>query len=74
LKINHFVYGEVSNQRNLFNRFAVQIERLKKLLLERLDLSPQFRMLKTVTDIGPILSMIIALEVGDIGRFAGVGG
>jgi hypothetical protein len=31
-------------------------------------------MLKTVTDIGPILSMIIALEVGDIGRFAGVGG
>ena len=30
-------------------------------------------MLKTVTGIGPILAMTIALEVGEIGRFAGVG-
>jgi transposase len=30
-------------------------------------------MLKTVTSIGPILAMTIALEVGDLGRFTGVG-
>ena len=52
----------------------MQIERLEKLILKRIDLSPQFRMLKTVTGIGPILAMTIALEVGDIGRFRGVGG
>jgi len=59
--------------RAAINTLSVQIERLEKILLKRLRLSPQFRMLKTVTGIGPILAMTIALEVGDIARFAGVG-
>ena len=59
--------------RAAIDTLTVQIERLEKLILKRVDLSPQFRMLKTVTGIGSILAMTIALEVGDIGRFAGVG-
>jgi transposase len=59
--------------RAAIDTLTVQIERLEKLILKRVDLSPQFRMLKTVTGIGPILAMTIVLEVGDIGRFAGVG-
>ena len=59
--------------RAAIDTLTVQIERLEKQLLKRVDRSPQFRMLKTVTGIGPILAMTIALEVGDIGRFAGVG-
>ena len=59
--------------RAAIDTLTVQIERLEKLILKRVDLSAQFRMLKTLTGIGPILAMTIALEVGDIGRFAGVG-
>ena len=59
--------------RAAIDTLTVQIERLEKLILKRVELSPQFRMLKTVTGIGPILAMTIALEVGDIGRFASVG-
>ena len=58
--------------RAAIDTLTVQIEQLEKHILKRIDLSPQFRMLKTVTGIGPIL-MTIALEVGDIGRFSGVG-
>jgi len=59
--------------RAAIDTLTVQIERLEKLILKRVDRSARFRMLKTVTGIGPILAMTIALEVGDIGRFAGVG-
>jgi len=59
--------------RAAIDTLTVQIERLEKLILKRVDLSPQFRMLKTVSGIGPILAMTIALEVGDIGRFTAVG-
>jgi transposase len=59
--------------RAAIDTLTVHIERLEKLILKRVDPAPQFRMLKTVTGIGPILAMTIALEVGDIGRFAGVG-
>jgi hypothetical protein len=40
--------------------------------LKRVGLLPQFQVLKTVTGIGPILALTIALEVGDIKRFPGV--
>ena len=41
--------------RAAINTLSVQIERLEKLLLKRLRLSPQFRLLKTVSGIGSIL-------------------
>lgn len=50
----------------------------KILLLERVvkketELKPEYQCLLTVPGIGPILALTIALETGDISRFAGVG-
>jgi transposase len=50
-----------------------QIEILEKTVQARVKLRPQFRFLKTVPGIGPILALTIMLETGEIGRFAGVG-
>ena len=50
-----------------------QTEILERTVIERVKLKPQFRYLKTVPGIGPILALTIMLETGDIGRFASVG-
>jgi transposase len=50
-----------------------QIEILEKAVQERVKLRPQFRFLKTVPGIGPILALTIMLETGEIERFASVG-
>ena len=50
-----------------------QIEILEKAVQERVKLRPQFRFLKTVPGIGPILALTVMLETGEIGRFASVG-
>jgi len=63
----------VETGRAAIDALTAQIERLEELLLKRVGLSPQFQVLKTVTGIGPILALTIALEVGDLKRFPGVG-
>jgi transposase len=50
-----------------------QIEILEKTVQDRVKLRPQFRFLKTVPGIGPILALTVMLETGEIGRFASVG-
>jgi transposase len=50
-----------------------QIEILEKTVQDRVKLRPQFRFLKTVPGIGPILALTVMLETGKIGRFASVG-
>src|SRR5919108_2950118 len=50
-----------------------QIEILEKAVQDRVKLRPQFRFLKTVPGIGPILALTIMLETGEIDRFASVG-
>jgi transposase len=50
-----------------------EIDRLEKVVKQRLKLRPSFHSLLTVDGIGPILGMTIMLETGAIGRFAGVG-
>jgi transposase len=50
-----------------------QIEILEKTVQDRVKLRPQFRFLKTVPGIGPILALTVRLETGEIGRFASVG-
>ena len=50
-----------------------QIEILEKAVQDRVKLRPQFRFLKTVPGIGPILALTIMLETGEIERFASVG-
>jgi len=63
----------IETGRAAIDALTVQIERLESGLLKRMKLSPEFRLLQTVTGIGPILAMTIALEVGTIARFPGVG-
>ena len=50
-----------------------EIDRLEKVVKQRLKLRPSFQSLLRVDGIGPILGMTIMLETGVIGRFAGVG-
>ena len=63
----------IKTGRAAIDALTVQIERLEEVLLKRIRLSNEFQLLKTVAGIGPILAMTIALEVGDIRRFPGVG-
>ncbi len=50
-----------------------QIAKIEKAVLARTRLQPAFVALKTVVGIGDVLGLTIALETGDIGRFAKVG-
>jgi len=50
-----------------------RIKEIEQHILEMMKLWPQFERLKTVTGIGDILAMTIALETGDIARFPAVG-
>jgi len=57
----------------VMNSADAQIEILEKAVQDRVNLRPQFRFLKTVPGIGPILALTIMLETGEIERFASVG-
>jgi len=55
------------------NSADAQIEILERAVQDRVKLCPQFRFLKTVPGIGPILALTIMLETGEIERFASGG-
>ena len=50
-----------------------QVVQLERSILAKVKLREDFKGLKTVSGIGQILALTIALETGDIGRFAGPG-
>ncbi len=50
-----------------------QISTLEKSILTRVKLRQDYRALRTVSGIGEVLALTIALETGDIGRFASPG-
>ena len=50
-----------------------KIKEIETVVLSSMKLLPEFQKLKTVTGIGDILALTIALETGDISRFAKVG-
>lgn len=50
-----------------------QIGALEHSILAKVKLCEDYRALKTVSDIGEVLALTIALETGDIGRFAAEG-
>lgn len=50
-----------------------QIARLERAILEKGKLKPEYKFLRTVSGIGEVLSLTIALETGEISRFAGPG-
>jgi transposase len=57
----------------VMNSADAQIEILEKAVQDRVKLRPQYKFLKTVPGIGPILALTIMLETGEIERFASVG-
>ena len=50
-----------------------EIQKLEHSALKAVGLSDDFRILRTIKGIGPILGLTIMLEVGDINRFPGPG-
>jgi transposase len=52
---------------------SAEIEEIEKVILSSMRLKEKFQKLKTVTGIGDILALTIALETGEISRFAKVG-
>jgi len=52
---------------------GARIKEIEKVVLSAIKVRPEFVKLKTVAGIGDILAMTIALETGDINRFAKVG-
>jgi len=50
-----------------------EIEEIEKVVLSSMRLKEKFQKLKTVTGIGDVLALTIALETGEISRFAKVG-
>ncbi|HXH26092.1 MAG TPA: transposase [Vicinamibacterales bacterium] len=50
-----------------------QIDELEATLLAQVRPTPMYRLLNTVVGIGPVLASVIALELGDIGRFRSAG-
>lgn len=50
-----------------------EIQGLEKVILKQVRLRPEFKKLRTVDGIGPVLGLTIMLETGDIGRFKSAG-
>ncbi|HEX4944909.1 MAG TPA: IS110 family transposase [Usitatibacteraceae bacterium] len=50
-----------------------EIALLETRLLKAVKPRPEYALLKSITGIGEVLSIVIMLETGEIGRFAGVG-
>ncbi len=50
-----------------------EVRKLERAALEAVKLSQAFRILRTITGVGPVLGLTIVLEVGEIGRFASAG-
>ena len=50
-----------------------QIKQLERSILSKVKLQPQFQSLKTVSGIGDVLALTIALETGEISRFESPG-
>lgn len=57
----------------VYHRLTAEIERLEAAALAVMKPKREFQILQTMRGIGPVLGLLIALETGDIGRFAQVG-
>ena len=58
---------------NVIKSLEKQIETIEKKVKSKIKLSQPYQLLKTISGIGEILSMVIMLEAGDMSRFPGVG-
>lgn len=55
----------------LLDQVVEQIERAEKRIKELVQVTPEMKLLMTLPGVGPILAILIILEIGDIGRFRG---
>ena len=55
------------------DRVQEKLQRLENRILETVKECPKVRLLKTITGIGKILSVVIAHEIGDVSRFPSSG-
>jgi transposase len=58
---------------NVIKALEKQIEMIEKKVKSKIKLSQPYQLLKTISGIGEILSMVIMLEAGEMSRFPGVG-
>jgi transposase len=58
---------------NVIKTLEKQIETIEKKVKNKIKLSQPYQLLKTISGIGEILSMVIMLEAGEMSRFPGVG-
>jgi transposase len=70
---DRYVTMSVAATRAVIATLGEQIEELERTLLSRVKPTPMYRLLNTVVGIGPVLALVIALEIGDIGRFPDAG-
>ena len=68
-----YVTMSVAATRAVIGTLGEQIEQLERTLLSQVKPTPMYRLLNTVVGIGPVLALVIALEVGDISRFPTAG-
>jgi transposase len=70
---DRYVTLSVEATRAVIDTLSEQIEELERTLLSLMKPTPMHRLLSTVVGIGPVLALVIALEVGDISRFPSPG-
>lgn len=68
-----YVTMSVEATRAVIDTLGEQIEQLEATLLAQAKPTPMYRLLNTVVGIGPVLALVIALEIGDISRFRSAG-
>lgn len=60
----------VVEQLRLLDQVSDQIEGVEKHIREIVKLTPMMQLIKTLPGVGDILAIVIALEIGDVDRFA----
>jgi len=60
----------VIEQLLLLDQVSGQIERVEKHIREVVQVTTKMQLIKTLPGVGDILAIVIALEIGDVGRFA----
>lgn len=59
----------VRMQLSLLDAVQEKITELEKMIDELIEVTPQMQLLMTIPGLGPILSTVVALEIGDVARF-----
>ncbi len=64
-------HRSLEGELTLLDQIGEQIQSCEKQIKELVETTPAIGLLKTLPGVGPILAVVIAMEIGDINRFAG---